>query len=188
MRIIIDCDCTVADFVGQVCREVGELDRNQANRWDWFLEDYNKETVSAIKTKMTTVEWWDKLPVITNSTRGIAWLRGQGHKLVWVTVPFRHCEGWYTARVRWLNRNFGIDRHDEPVVTISNSEKFLISADAIIDDVPEIVDNYGVHHPEAICLTFKSEMNRNLNRELVDWNKIMSMREFWYGTHYKKDP
>lgn len=188
MRIIVDVDCTTGDFVGAVCKISGETDRNRCNRWDWFSQDYDKETVSAIKEAMRRPEWWNKFPVIKDANKGIAWLRGQGHDLVWVTVPFIYCEGWLDARRKWLMRNFNIVKHNEPLITVSNANKYLIDADAIIDDVPEIVDAYSSKHPKAKCITFRSEFNQHLDRELVTWEDIMGMRYFWYGKHFGKGP
>jgi len=186
MDVILDCDCTVADFVGAICKIAGETDRNRATSFDWFMKDYDQETRDRIKNRMISPEWWDEFNVIKDANKGVAWLRGQGHSLIWVTVPFQHCKGWLDARREWLDRNFNFKKHDEPLITVSNATKYHIKADVIIDDTPEVVDDYSVHHPKAICLTFGSEINRNLNRELVTWEQIMSMRELWYGQHYRK--
>ena len=188
MDIIVDVDLTVADFVGAVCKLAGNPDRKIATKTDWFLTAYNDEIVKHIIEQLKQKEWWLKLPTITNANKGIAWLRGQGHNLIWVTVPYNGCLGWYNARSFWLDKNFNYKKHNEPLITVSNAEKYHIWADAIIDDMPDIVDTYGSHNPSAMCLTFKSELNSHLDRELVTWDDIMSMRYFWYGQHFKKGP
>ena len=181
MYIILDSDLTTADLVGAICKTTGYPDRNVATNWNWFRTEYPKEITQSLLGKMKTHEWWGQLPIIKDANKGVAWLRGQGHNIIWVTVPYPPCLGWTNARAEWLDRNFNNIKHNEPLITVSNAQKYHIRADVIIDDMPEIVDEYGSHHPQAKCLTFKSELNSNLNRELVTWEDIMQMRDLWYG-------
>ena len=184
MRIIVDVDCTVADFVGAICRVVDVPDRSIAKEWDWFKSAYSPRQTEQVRKEMSDHRFWSKLPVIRDANKGIAWLRAQGHDIVWVTAPFRACFGWCDARREWLNRNFNIDKHNEPLVF--TKAKYLVGADVIIDDMPEIVDAYGAAHPDALCLTYWSELNCKTDREKVHWEDIMGIRFFWHGKHFGK--
>lgn len=187
MRIGIDVDCTTGDFVGAVCKLANDQDRNNATRYNWFETNYSETTKDLIAKELQTAAWWNTLPVIKDANKGIAWLRGQGHELVWITVPFRECRGWLDARREWLERNFQISRHKEPLITVSNGAKYLVSSlDVLIDDVPEIIDAFEAHNPESVGLLFGSELNRQFNRERVSWEDVMSMRFFWHGKYLGK--
>ena len=179
MKIIVDCDNVVADLVGGVCSLVNEY-RSTANEWNWFM-NYPEPKASKVREAMKSPGFWAELPLIEDSEKGIAWLRGNGHQLLWVTVPFPYCNQWVEARESWLIRNFRVDKHNEPIITVSNAEKYHIEADVIIDDMPRIIDEYSARRPEAKTCLFWSELNQNLNREMVNWEDIMSDASFLYG-------
>ena len=177
MDIIVDCDCTVIDFVGGILRIAGNPDRSLASEYDWFMTAYGDERAERIRWLLDyDSDYWQNLPALPGAQEGVADLREQGHNIIWVTKPYPKKYGWESDRRIWLNEFMGANLHNEPI--IFSGDKYLIHADAMIDDTISMVENWERDHPTGLGLIFGSEANRQSGFELVDWEDIMQMRFF----------
>lgn len=180
MDIIVDVDCTVADFVGGILRVAGETDRTAAKEFDWFTTAYGPEKAELIREALDdSTAFWQNLPMIPNAMDGIKWLREQGHKIMWVTSPYEGKYGWESDRRVWLNEHLAIGLFNEPLLFVENKQ--VIEARAIIDDLRETVVNWEARHRSGLGIVFGSEMNRQLGHYLIGWKDIMNMRFFEQG-------
>lgn len=142
MRILVDVDDTVSDFEGslrQLLECYPELkDRYKADSWDWFRKDHKVEAVC----EEALADWgfWRQLPLLSGAGEGIAYLRSQGHELMWCTMPYKKCFGWADARREWLEEKLQINLYKEPLITVSGGEKYLVRATTIIDDKVPFVE------------------------------------------------
>jgi len=179
MRIILDVDCVVADFVGQVMSLVGRpTERHEANEWDWFDNYPDKERI-LVRDALSKREFWETLPLIQNAIHGVNFLRENGHEIIWCSAPYKFCPVWLDARFKWLETHFRRSALEEPIVP--TKYKYLVGALAMIDDSPGWVDHWQEENPKGIGFVFKTELNRHLNRETVNWQDIMNMKFFKKG-------
>lgn len=174
MRIIVDVDSVVADLVKAIVEiydpELKTIDEPKV--WNWFneLEHFN------IQKHLCDYKFWKNLPLIKDSKEGIQFLRSQNHELVWVTMPYQDCFGWHSARHEWLNDNFHIDLHNEPLVTISGGKKYIVKAAAMIDDCVDFVEQWEKVN-NGIGFVFKSQLNNQYKRRYT-WETIMKDKFF----------
>lgn len=183
MKIIVDVDCVVADFIGGVLSLVGRPEaREEANEWDWWKRYPIKERIK-VDEALRTREFWQNLPLIENATQGINFLRENGHDIIWVTAPYKHCPTWTDARYKWLETHFQRSALSEPVVF--TKYKYLIEATAMIDDRQLWLEEWEKAHKSkaTVGFLFATELNCDINRERVHWQDIMNMRFFQYGKY-----
>lgn len=177
MKILVDVDSVVADFIAAV---VGIYDPtltsiNEANRWNWF-RDLDKDLVDKIEQELSTYEFWENLPLIKNAQEGIHFLRSQDHDLIWCTMPHRQALGWVDARRCWLNKHFQMEINKEPLITISDGSKYLVKATAMIDDRPDFIEEWE-RVTNGLGFLFESPMNKDYKLRW-DWKKIMDEKFF----------
>jgi 5'(3')-deoxyribonucleotidase len=173
MRIIVDVDCVVADFVRAITEiyDPELLTLSKPKDWDWFRK-INDETSKKVESHMRDERFWDSLPTISGAPEGVAHLRSHGHELVWCTMPYAECHGWYDARRRWLERHFGIHTYQEPLITISGGQKYMVKATTIIDDRVDFVESWEKAN-NSIGYVFASEMNTKYHRRYT-WKDIIN--------------
>ncbi len=179
MRINIDVDCVVADFVGQVMSLVGRPEaRHEATEWDWWKKYSTKERI-IVDEAMRGREFWQNLPLIEDATEGINFLRENKHDITWITAPYKMCPVWVDARYKWLETHFQRSAREEPI--IYTKYKHLVPATAMIDDRALWIDEWeAAQDNKGLGYLFKTELNCNLNREMVVWKDIMQMRFFQF--------
>jgi 5'(3')-deoxyribonucleotidase len=183
MKIIVDVDCVVADFVGAVLALVGRPEcREEANQWDWWKKYPIKERI-IVDEAVRTREFWQNLPLVEDAVEGINFLRANGHEIIWVTAPYKHCPVWVDARYKWLETHFKRSALEEPV--IYTKYKYLIKATCMIDDRAMWLEEWERHWKSdaTIGFLFGTELNDDINRERVNWQDIMNMRFFHERKH-----
>ena len=172
MKIIVDVDVTTADFISAVQNILDETDRSTASEYNWYDEHPRGKIVRAA---MEGYAFWRHMELIENAVEGIQFLRSQGHKILWVTAPYKQCKEWYKAREEWLEENFKISSYQEPYIPIR--EKYYIRADIMIDDNIEWIKEWENNNPKGIGFIFKSELHQHY-KETYTWKDIMSMSFF----------
>lgn len=180
MKIIIDVDETVADFVGAlhqhllVCHPY-LTPKYKVDCWDWFRKDSEVESICEFEC-MEQSKFWATLPVLPDAKEGIAYLRSQGHELIWCTMPYKDCYGWYDTRRKWLEEKMEIDIHKEPLLTVSGGEKYLIRATTIIDDRIPFVEAWEKKN-NSVGFVMASPINVGYHRRYT-WNDIIKDKFF----------
>lgn len=171
-NIIVDVDCTVADFVGAMMTALKDKrDRKELDlHWNWFEHNPKVEDI------MSDGDFWLGLPLIDKAHESIELLREQRHKIVWVTRPSSKCFGWLDLRKQWLQRHFDYRGYREPVV--ATGDKWLVDADIMIDDYIPFVLEWEKHHPEGKGFLFASELNKHSHRRRYNWQEITSLLNY----------
>ena len=175
MRIGIDCDGVLRDFITDVVDLVKEKHPEHADKilvptsWDWedwlpfwteeetekfvFEDNYERLFGSEANIIPSVLDDW---PVLKG------WAEDNGHELVLVSAQREHCKELTTE---WLQR-WGIV-FDEIHYT---KEKWSIDVDVLIDDSPEkleIFQDRSVAYGNAICM--KQTWNEHM------WDSMMSI-------------
>lgn len=138
LRIILDVDGVVADFVGHLVATMTQLGLqltyDDVTSWDAITQmgDRYRRLQDLI---LADPSWWLDLPLITGAMGGVDAIRSAGHEIVWCTTPWQPCDEWCSVRYKWLKKWFNAAVCD----VIFCSRKELIHADAIVDDRPQNV-------------------------------------------------
>ena len=167
MRIGIDCDGVLRDFIPDVINKINETRPHHSdkiltpNSWNWedwlpfwtedetekyIFEDNFYELFGPDANPIPSV--LEDFPILK------AWAIKNGHELVLVSAQRPHCE---EPTMEWLQR-WGI-MFDEYLFT---KEKWSIDVDVLIDDSPEKLDIFNersVAYGRPIC------MNQTWNQE-----------------------
>ena len=176
MHIILDVDCVVADLVGALLEITGKNNRELASEYDWFEQYEDKEETRLTRKAMSNPNFWETLPLMPNAIEGVQYLRRQGHKIIWCTMPYEKCFGWVDMRRKWLENNFQSTEHQD--IYIPTKDKWCVRGSCIIDDRIDIVEAWEQNNPEGIGFVFQSELNIRSPRSLVTWETIMNSSFF----------
>ena len=160
MRIGIDCDGVLRDFIPALIDSVKETHPQHADKiktptsWEWeswlpfwteeetekyVFEDYYVDFFGAECPPIKeSVEDWKKLK---------RWAEDNGHELVLVSAQRPHCE---EPTNEWLKK-YGFD-FDEKHYT---QNKWAVDVDVLIDDSPSKLKTFNersVNHGHSICM------------------------------------
>ena len=160
MRIGIDCDGVLRDFIPDLINKIKETHPEHADKigiphsWDWedwlpfwtedetekyVFEDHFEELFGpAANPIQSSIEDWPKVK---------AWAKENGHELVLVSAQREQCKEITT---QWLEK-YGFD-FDEMHYT---HLKHLVDVDVLIDDSPEKLEKFekeSVTGGKAICM------------------------------------
>ena len=187
MRIGIDCDGVLRDFIPDLIDSIKETHPEHADKilvpesWDWetwlpFWTDEETEkyvfednyldffgvVASPIKE---AVEDWPKLK---------KWAKENGHELVLVSAQRPHCEEPTTD---WLKEH-GFD-FDEMHYT---KDKWSIDVDVLIDDSPEKLDIFNdrsVSYGKSICM--KTTWNQESQKKYMTIDRLSDIMTKVFG-------
>lgn len=155
MRIIIDCDGVLADFV-TVARGVAKdlLNKDVPHHdgeWDVLRNHLNKEEVSIIlnyiANKPGMVRGLRKFDYADNL---IEMLRCRGELVACTSVLCGKC--FAGERIEWLKEELGFDRTD----IILAHKKYLVTGDVFIDDKPDNVVRWAETFPKGMAVMWQS--------------------------------
>ena len=181
MRIGIDCDGVLRDFIPDLISSIKETHPEHAdkilvpNSWEWeswlpfwtdeetekyvfednYL-DYFGPVASPIKS---SVEDWKKLK---------RWAEDNGHELVLVSAQRPHCVEPTDA---WLDA-YGFDFKEKHYT----KQKWSIDVDVLIDDSPEKLDEFdkqSVNGGTAICM--KQSWNQECHTKYLNIDRLSDL-------------
>ncbi len=163
MRILLDCDGVLADFVGPFLDLVNEEFSTSTRREDVTRYDIAKalgwdDAFSASVSELVcrTLGMVERLPVIDGAREAVRALTGWGEIYV-VTSPWPGHPTWAYERARWLWRHFGFaSKH-----IVSTSAKHIIDGDVLVDDKTETLRAWRDAHPNGTAFQFRTLHNAN---------------------------
>lgn len=151
-RVIgLDCDGVLADFNAYLLRQVGS--------------EHTVDEVDSFKVLRCIERWHGRArrdaavallndPTFTLTQPMLPWAQGlvdacrkRAEEVIVITAPWR-TDGWYDARVAWLQQNLGF-RQDEVIV---GSAKHLVAVDMFIDDRVSNVMSWAARNPSGLVL------------------------------------
>jgi len=181
MRIGIDCDGVLRDFIPDLCNKIKETHPQHADKiktsrsWDWVdwlpfwtneetekyvFEDYYEDLFGPNANPIkSSLEDWPKLK---------KWAKENDHELILVSAQRPHCEELTEA---WLQR-WGF-MFDEMHFT---KLKQLVDVDVLIDDSPEKLDTFkdrSVERGNPIC--FKQTWNTECQKKYMTIDRLSDL-------------
>lgn len=139
MRILVDVDGVMADFVTPVVKLVNfELGTNytaeDVDEWEVLdALDVPPRQQRFIREHIASQGFCSRFKVYPGVEKGLAKLRKYG-RVIALTAPFES-KYWEYERRQWLIENLGFEKHD----IMSGSGKEICDADFLIDDKPSNV-------------------------------------------------
>ena len=179
MRIGIDCDGVLRDFIPALIDSIKETHPEHADKikpvhaWEWeswlpfwtdeetekyvFEDNYLDFFGVEANPIQSSVEDWPKL---------VQWAKENDHELILVSAQRPHCEEPTTD---WLQR-WGFVGWDEMHYT---KHKWSIDVDFLIDDSPEKLEQFAdrsVNYGSAIC--YKQSWNQHCQDKGMSINRL----------------
>ena len=187
MRIGIDCDGVLRDFIPDVINLIKEKHPEHADKileptsWEWeswlpfwtedetekfvFEDNYERLFGPEAHPIHTSAYDWPKL---------VHWAKEQGHELVLVSAQRPHCE---EPTRQWLDK-WGFD-FDEIHFT---KLKQLIDVDVLIDDSPEKLDtfkNRSIERGSPIC--YRQTWNQECQKKYMTIDRLSDIMGRVFG-------
>jgi 5'(3')-deoxyribonucleotidase len=168
MRIILDCDEVLADFVGAYLGAIQwvtgrEHTREEVTGWDICgvlgVTPEEREKVNAL----VDYDFCRALKPLPGAQVGFETLCNESLAEIYIVTSPWDCIGWTHAREAWLKEHFGIDRKR----VLHGSAKHLCDADLFVDDRLDNVAAWQAEHPYAMAVLWSQPWNYNEN-----WNGI----------------
>lgn len=154
MRILLDCDGVLSDFVGhaintiEVLRATGYTSENFPT---WNVAGVlDPEEQEIAKDVFSSPGWCDAMPAYPGAREAVDRLRLLG-EVYFVTAPYPS-ESWMPERAAWLEREMGATPRD----WVLTHAKHLCVGDAFVDDKLENVVKWHQHHPKALAVLWDS--------------------------------
>lgn len=149
MRILLDMDELLSDFVGGACREWGKTAAEVEQHWEPGRWDIVPPLAAALGEPLTDLAFWDRLHNRAEFWAGLdplPWV----DELVdaaarwtddwWVVTSPSHCPSSYYGKAQWLKRQFG-RRFDRFHLT-PHKHLFARADTLLIDDRDDNVDRF----------------------------------------------
>ena len=187
MRIGIDCDGVLRDFIPDLINKIKETNPEHADKigiphsWDWedwlpfWTEDETEKYVfednyldffgPECPPIQSSVEDWPKLK---------EWAKENGHKLVLVSAQRPHCE---EPTTEWLKK-YGFDFKEIHYT----KNKWAIDVDVLIDDSPEKISDFNeksINNGRAIC--YKQSWNQQCQDSSISIARLSDIMTKCFG-------
>jgi 5'(3')-deoxyribonucleotidase len=142
MRVLVDCDGVLSDFVSHLLHELKAFGAIPLDTTPEHITDYNIGASLGIS--------WDTINQVVYRPGFCANMMTYPEALPWlhrlrkiadvtvVTAPYKGSRHWIGERIWWLKGLFGLEESEICVW----SEKHRIEGDLLIDDAPKHVEAY----------------------------------------------
>lgn len=162
IRILLDCDGVLADFVAGVNRVLvgAGHDAIVPTTFRFFDGHPAKETILAA---LRTPEFWYDLEPIPGAVDAVTRMAEGDNEILVVTASWESCTGWENARRGWLMRHFGIEQ--DRVLVVPGKRKHLVRGDVFVDDKQETVLAWEAHTVHGRAYLFDQPYNREWTEE-----------------------
>lgn len=155
MRILLDVDGVIADFVGAICYELDNRYVPEDFKEPSMLEamspwDQNRfEQLSRMEGLCESIEPYDDAKSFVEELHELG-------EVYAVTKPWK-ARTWAWERMNWLEDRFGIQR-DRIIFT---GQKHLVRGDVLIEDNAENLNSWHLHTDGGIALLLDRPWNRS---------------------------
>lgn len=173
-RMWIDVDEVLADFQGAVFEVVERLFGRKMTAYDfdgWDLfSTFPPEERAEILRECERPGFCANLRQIPDAREALTELR-KHVDLYAVTSPF-HSITWVHERDWWLQQHMGFQRTE----IAYTAAKYLIVADACLDDRPENVIKWKAAHPQGLAMIWPVPNTSNLpldDYRVRDWDDVI---------------
>lgn len=158
MRILLDCDGVLANFVEAALHHVNDL---HPERKDHTSRDVGHWEIESLLPDHLHAEFHDRItaPGFCRDIRpyrgvgAVLDLRAAGHEVAIVTSPLDGADTWIMERAAWIRKYFG----DLEVAFAKDKSSF--DGDIFVDDNPGHVTEWQAAHPEGHGLLYHARYN-----------------------------
>lgn len=176
MRILVDVDGVLADFVGGALEFINALlgaDCVYGDVRHWEMERLlPPEMRAAFAWHVQQPGFCRRLRPLRNELHYVRELQRLGHELVVVTSPWKTCATWIPERTAWVREYLGdVELHH-------THDKASVPGDVLIDDKPSHVQAWQQAHPNGSAYLFVAPYNIG---ELPGQPRVRSIRELLRG-------
>ena len=170
MRIVVDMDEVMAQFVAKILRRWNALSGKNFTRDDitsWRMEEVlgadrlGRTAEGLIDEWLAEDGFFEDLDPVPGAVEGVNKLRAHGYDVVFATSIPEVAVHSYTGKRRWLRKHFP-DMSMKDMVAISR--KGLIDGDVLIDDGPHnIIEWMTPMRHDRIAIVFDAPWNRHVD-------------------------
>jgi len=157
MRVLLDCDGVLADFIGGLCRDltVRGYPRTEKDITSWEL----KHSLPAEEQRECL-----SIMAVPGFCHALAWYEGAREflaalvhetELHVLTAPFEGSSTWMTERKAWLGAHVSRDR----VHFIDGKWKHIVSGDVLVEDHPGNAAKWLDANPGGIAVLIDRPWN-----------------------------
>lgn len=166
--VLLDVDGVLADFAGALLRWAGpQYTREQLTEWDLMKAIGLEDRQHLFDEYASEPGFCESLQVIDGALGLVDELRRVAD-IVLVTSPYSAARLWTFERLRWLEKHFGISKHD----VIFAKRKYLVKGDIMIDDAPHNIEAFI--DQGGLGLLIDQPWNRSWNT--AAWNRSIVER------------
>ena len=187
MRIGIDCDGVLRDFIPALIDSIKETHPEHADKiktsrsWDWedwlpfwtdaetekyvFEDNYIDLFGIDVPPIMSSIEDWPHI---------VKWAKENNHQLILVSAQREHCEELTDA---WLEK-YGFDFKEKHYT----QNKWAVDIDVLIDDSPAKLKKFNdrsVNHGHSICM--KQSWNKECQESSMSIDRLSDIMTICYG-------
>lgn len=146
VRILIDVDGVLLDFVGACCDRLDRDKKEVFNRLRYERLDevfHNWESLSAVVSR---IDFHDRMHWLKDARGMLDNLRGQGHKLVALTAPWVSSPTWCHDRIKKLEpAGFS----PKEIIFCPQGQKKFVDGDVLIEDTLQTAIDWRVMRAEG---------------------------------------
>lgn len=149
---LIDLDGTVADYEGQMLKDLEELRGPTETVTKSIWDHQGEHIVRRMDTIKNTPDWWANLPVIEAGMRVVEVLREQEWEMLILTKGPKNTKQAWTQKVVWAEEKMP-DAY--PIITGGRRDnksggKSLVYGKVLFDDYPEFMGAWLEAHPRGL--------------------------------------
>ncbi len=169
MRILLDCDGVLSDFITPALRVVELLTGKQYAHddvTDWDLDVLVPEGQRETFWEACSAPGFARnMQPYPGAVAAVEALRTR-HNVFVVTAYMHSSKTWVHDRDAWLHHYFGFMQRD----IVHTKAKHLIAGDVFVDDKPSNVREWQMEHTDGIGLIFDRPHNRDaVGTRVFDW-------------------
>lgn len=156
MKLLIDVDGVLADFVGGVRRTLNLPADWAPTRFELQQDPLVGPRWKELCAAIAEPGWCLGLHEFADTYADLCFkLITNGHEVQFVTSPWKSSPHWVAERTEWLQAFFGPDAR-----VVFTSEKHLVKGDWLIDDKPEHVDAFRATYRPASLVAASYNQHR----------------------------
>jgi len=181
MRVLLDCDGVLADFVGGLLELVNRECGTSYRRSDITEYDIG-ESLGWDGTMRVRVDYLVRgepgmvmgLAVEPGALAGFGLIDQLAGDTYVVTSPWPGHQTWAHERTRWLRRHFAIPSNH----VVHTAAKHLVMGDVLVDDKTSTIERWRREFPAGLAVQWQTPHNRRDawdGASTRDWNELAEM-------------